>query len=255
MWGLHRPIARDCPVLCSAHGRHTCSGMRHMPRPCPPATFLSTRQRCARVPPMSSPGRASPQSAALWVRWDTLDGVATQGLAPGMYWKGGVGLAGKPLLLESPYGPRRRRAENFEVNPLGTEGGEAKFRLSASNIGRGGGGGSKGGTPPPPAVYGRSNTPLSGPLSRARTLSRAFGGRVSPLCATPPPPPRQRGLMPQPPAPHPKRTPFVTPTEVRQNNRRVALFNVVSPSAPSQAQAMVVIIRGRMVTATRAGAP
>ena len=53
------------------------------------------------------------------------------------------------------------------LNPLGTEGAEAKFWLSASNTGRGeGGGGLKGGEgpegggTPPPTVYGRSNTSL-----------------------------------------------------------------------------------------------
>ena len=58
---------------------------------------------------------------------------------------------GPPLLPGSPYGPRRRQAEQLgSVNPLGTEGAEAKFWLSASNIGRGGGG-VRGGVPPSPS--------------------------------------------------------------------------------------------------------
>ena len=69
------------------------------------------------------------------IPWDVLEG-------------GGGGLTGTPLLPGSPYGPRRRRAENFlSVNPLGTKGAEAKFWLPASNIGRGGGG-VQGGVPP-----------------------------------------------------------------------------------------------------------
>ena len=67
-------------------------------------------------------------------------------------------MAGTPLLLWSP--PKAGQ-KNLGLNPLGTEGTEAKFWLSASNIGRGGGGEGGpggGGTPPPPPVYGRSNT-------------------------------------------------------------------------------------------------
>ena len=55
---------------------------------------------------------------------------------------GGGGFGWDPLLLRSPYGPCRRRAENFlSLNPLGAKGAEAKFWLSASNIEKGGGGG------------------------------------------------------------------------------------------------------------------
>ena len=48
---------------------------------------------------------------------------------------------------------------DFQAYPLGAEGTEAKFWLSASNIGRGGGGGGGPGFPPP-ALYGHSNTSL-----------------------------------------------------------------------------------------------
>ena len=61
------------------------------------------------------------------------------------------------------WSPLRARQRIPSVNPLGTKGAEAKFWLSASDIGRGGGGGpggGGGGTPPPPAVYSRSNTSL-----------------------------------------------------------------------------------------------
>ena len=60
-------------------------------------------------------------------------------------------------------------------NPLGTEGAEAKFWLSAANIGRGGGGaegGPGGGGGAPPAVYGRSDTSL-GPESHRKDVGCA----------------------------------------------------------------------------------
>ena len=69
---------------------------------------------------------------------------------------------------------------------MSTEGAEAKFWLSASNIGRGGGGsrGEGGVTPPPPAVYGRSNTSLLWSLC-SRGLAFVARGRSHP--PTPPP--------------------------------------------------------------------
>ena len=61
---------------------------------------------------------------------------------------------GTPLL---PGSPLKAGQEFLGFNPLGTEGAEAKFWLSASNIGRGGGGGGgkgvQGGLPPPPIVW------------------------------------------------------------------------------------------------------
>ena len=65
------------------------------------------------------------------------------------------------VLLWSP--PKAGR-KFLNLNSLGTEGAEAKFWLSASNIGRGGGGG--GTPPPPPTVHGRSNTSLDYPVHR-----------------------------------------------------------------------------------------
>ena len=60
--------------------------------------------------------------------------------------------------------------------PLGTEGAEAKFWLSASNIGRGGGGGG-GGYPPPPTVYGHFKTSLRGSVwEDTGTLGHGEGG-------------------------------------------------------------------------------
>ena len=73
--------------------------------------------------------------------------------------------------LPSSQGPPvvRTRAEQFRsLNPLGTEGAEAKIWLSASNIGtEGGGGGSRRGGSPP-SSYGRSNTSLGGGGGRVR---------------------------------------------------------------------------------------
>ena len=72
------------------------------------------------------------------------------------------------------------------LNPLGAEGAEATFWLSASNIRGGGGGGEgsrggevggggQGGTPPPPpTVYSRSNTSLP-PLAK-KPLSKLLPG-------------------------------------------------------------------------------
>ena len=73
---------------------------------------------------------------------------------------GGGGLAGTPPPpLGSSCGPRQRRTKNsLSLNPLGAKGAETKFRLSASNIGRGGGGVWGGGGPF--TVYGHSNTSL-----------------------------------------------------------------------------------------------
>ena len=72
--------------------------------------------------------------------------------------RGGRGVwLGPPVLPGSPCGQTV-----VSSSPLGTEGTEANFWLSASNIGRGGGG--RGETPPPPpAVYNRSKTSLAGP--------------------------------------------------------------------------------------------
>ena len=73
--------------------------------------------------------------------------------AQGCIRRGGGGGAGTPLLPASPYGPRRRQAKKFSsLNPLGIEGAEAQFWLSASNIGRGGGGGLVGGGGYPPLL-------------------------------------------------------------------------------------------------------
>ena len=94
---------------------------------------------------------------------DVLEGGEGVGMGGGGS-EGGGGLAGDP----PPMVPAKCRPKIFlSLNPLSTEGAEAKFWLSASNIGRGGwGGGVQGGdTPPPPAVYGRSNTPP--PLAQA----------------------------------------------------------------------------------------
>ena len=61
------------------------------------------------------------------------------------------------------WSPPKAGRKFLSLNPLGAEGAEAKFWLSASNIGRegrGGGDPGAGGTPPPPTVYERSNTSL-----------------------------------------------------------------------------------------------
>ena len=90
---------------------------------------------------------------------------------------GGVGWDTPPL--GSPYGPRPKAGRKFlGSNPLGTEGAEANFRLSASNIGRGGGGGGGGGTPPlllrctAVLIYPRGGGPLC-TRQRGRLPSRA----------------------------------------------------------------------------------
>ena len=61
--------------------------------------------------------------------------------------EGGVWLGTPPPVLRgSPCGPPSKGGREFRsVNPLGTEGAEAKVWLSASNIGRGRGGGLGGG--------------------------------------------------------------------------------------------------------------
>ena len=73
--------------------------------------------------------------------------------------------------------PAKGGPKSFSVNPLGTEGAEAKFGLSASNIGRGGGGGGA-----PPAEYGRSNTSQGG--RHGTEISRGLGA-VHTLAAHP----------------------------------------------------------------------
>ena len=61
-------------------------------------------------------------------------------------------MAGDPLLSGYPlWSTPKAGHESLRLNPLGAKGAEAKFWLSASNIGRGGGGGEGvqgGGTPP-----------------------------------------------------------------------------------------------------------
>ena len=58
------------------------------------------------------------------------------------------------------WSPPKAGRNFFSLNPLGTEGTEAKFWLSASNIWKGRRGVHGGYPPPPPAVYGRSNTSM-----------------------------------------------------------------------------------------------
>ena len=60
---------------------------------------------------------------------------------------GGRGfLLGPPSSLGPPWSPPKAGQKFFSLNPLDTEGAEAKFWLSALNIGSGGGG-LGGGTP------------------------------------------------------------------------------------------------------------
>ena len=73
---------------------------------------------------------------------------------------GGGGLAGTPLLLGSPYGPRRRRAKIFEASILlAPKAPKQNFGCQSQTLeGEEEGGGSR----RPPTVYGRSNTSLGG---------------------------------------------------------------------------------------------
>ena len=74
----------------------------------------------------------------------------------------------KALTPTLPPPPSVSRRDGSSLNPLGTEGAEAKICLSATNIGReeGGGKGVSRGLgyppPPPPTVYGRPSTSIWG---------------------------------------------------------------------------------------------
>ena len=96
-------------------------------------------------------------------------------------WGGEGGLAGPPHPPRVPLWSPPKAGRTFSMlNPLGTEGAEAKFWQSASNIGRGGRG--CGGVPlPPPAAYGRSNTSLpTGPTwGRLRVWGGGGGGMTA----------------------------------------------------------------------------
>ena len=79
-------------------------------------------------------------------------GARREALELGEGLKGEGGLAGTLLLWSPIWSPPKVGRKYFSLNPLGTNGAEAKFWLSASNIGRGGGvgggGGQGGGIPP-----------------------------------------------------------------------------------------------------------
>ena len=105
-----------------------------------------------------------PRQQGIGTQWAGLDGP-TRNVLEG----GGGGFGWDPPPPRVPLrSPPKAGQKLCSLNPLRTEGAEAKFWLSASNVGRGGrggGGGSRGGIPPPPTVYSRSNTSL-GPTVR-----------------------------------------------------------------------------------------
>ena len=98
---------------------------------------------CCGIPAMVAPVQSGPSEHHSPKRKKTRTDTVTRG--GGSEGEGG-GLAGTPFLLGSPYGPRQKAGRQFIIlNPLGAEGANVQFWLSASNIGRGGGGGSRGG--------------------------------------------------------------------------------------------------------------
>ena len=123
--------------------------------------------------------------------------VRTKGGGQGCIRRGGEGVGRDPPPPRVPIWSPSKADQTFLIlNPLGTEGAEAKFWLSASNIGtggggggrgvNGGGGGSRGGTPRPPPVYGRSNTSVhrgSTQLQHTSAPTTAVSGDA-PECST-----------------------------------------------------------------------